>query len=217
MPSSQGRPAAAARSSLARAPVATRTRSAAMRSPDASLTPVARLSPSIAASRAPSRMSTPRARCSVSKNADTVSPATRFITRSSASTTVASRPSCAHHGRDLEPDVAAADDDDVPRIIERRAKATHVIDLAKREHARQVDAGQWQIARAGAGGEHQRVVGVARAVLRMDELARQIDAGDRTARARAGPCDRPSSFRGEAAACRSEACSFRNALDSGGR
>jgi len=44
-----------------------------MRSPDASVMPVARVSsPSIEASRQPSRMSTPRERCSPSKKPEMV-------------------------------------------------------------------------------------------------------------------------------------------------
>ena len=217
MPSSHGRPAAAARSSLARAPVATSTRSAAMRSPDASAMPVARPSPSIAASRAPSRMSTPRERCSASKKPDTASPATRFITRPSASTTIASRPSWRMHRRDLEPDIAAADDGDASRVVERRAQPPHVVDLAQREHAGELDAGQRQIARPRAGREHQRVVVEAPAVAQADAACARDRRPRPARRARAAPCDRPNSFRRAAAASRSTAFSFRNALDSGGR
>ena len=174
-----------------------------MRSPDASVMPVARSSPSIAASRAPSRMSTPRERCSASKKPDTVSPATRFITRPSASTTIASRPSWRMHRGNLEPDIAAADDDDAPRVVERGAQPPDIVDLAERKHAGEPDAGQRQVARAGAGGEHQRVVVEAPAIARGDLLARQIDGGGRRAELELAPCDRPSSFRGAAAACRS--------------
>ena len=199
-------PRRSARSSLARAPVATRTRSAAIRSPDTSATPVARPSPSIAASRAPSRMSTPRERCSASKKPDTASPATRFITRSSASTTIASRPFLAKHGRDLEPDIAAADDGDAPRVIERRPQPAHVVDLAQREHAGKLDAGQRQIARAGAGREHQRLVVEAAAVAEADTPVRQIDRGGRRAQIEARHLVvGPVAPRGAAAGCRPQA------------
>ena len=87
---------------------------------------------------------------------------TRFITRSSASSTVTARPFAARDRRDLEADIAAADDHDVLCGIERPAQAAHVVDLAQREHAGKLDAGQRNGARARAGRQEQRaVVGVA--------------------------------------------------------
>ena len=70
----------------------------------------------------------------------------------------------AHDGRDLEADIAAADDDDAARVIERRAQTPDIVDLAERKHAGKLDAGQRQVARARAGGENQRVVVMAAAV-----------------------------------------------------
>ena len=203
MPSSHARPAAAARSSLARAPVATRTRSAAMRSPEASVdsgrAAVAvdrrepRAEPDIDAARAVQRVEEAGDRFA----GDALHHPALGLDHDGIAVLLAK------HRRDLEPDVAAADDGDAARIVERRAQPPDVVDLAQREHAGELDAGQRQIARARAGCEHQRVVVVSCAVVQLDLLSRQIDRADQPHRDRARPCGRPNSFRGGAAASRS--------------
>ena len=67
-------------------------------------------------------MSTPRAAVQVVQRRPRYrSQATRFITRLLGLEHDGVAALLAHDRRDLEPDIAAADDDDAPRVIERRA------------------------------------------------------------------------------------------------
>ena len=67
------------------------------------------------------------------------------------------------------------------RVVERRTEPPDIVDFAKGEHARQIDARQRQGARSCAGGEHQRVVTECPAVAEANLLSREIDGDCRRA------------------------------------
>ncbi len=60
--------------------------------------------------------------------------------------------------RDLEPDIAGADDDEAFALVETLAHAFDVSDGSQVVHARQVDAIHGQSTHMGAKGQYQRVV-----------------------------------------------------------
>ena len=81
-------------------------------------------------------------------------------------------------GRGLEPDIAAADDEDAGARDEPRGHAVGIGEVAHGEDAGQLSSdGGGQAAGAGAGGERERVIGKRRAVGQRHAAAGGVDGG----------------------------------------
>ena len=78
----------------------------------------------------------------------------------------------------FQPQEAAADDHHVPILLGRREHVIHVLNIAKRNHARQRATGYWNNKRQGAGGQEQSIIAGGDAVAGADLAVFAVDFGN---------------------------------------